>query len=86
MAKRDSRAGLALARRLAFHQQRINAATEPVDTLHAGSCFLAAVVKAVAEVNPRKADEIVDDTVQFMLRQANAHAMHAMHAVKGAKR
>lgn len=60
-------------RQMEFHQARINAAETPVDLLNAGFAYLAAVIKKKAVTDPRKADQITQDTVEFLLRQASAH-------------
>ena len=76
MPNRDgspTRAERTAARRREFHQRRIDGAATQVEALHAGFLYLGAVVKAVAAVDPRKADEITADATEYLLRQANAH-------------
>lgn len=76
MPNRDgspTRSERAAVRRQTFHQDRIDRTSTPVEVLHAGFLYLAAVIKQVAVVDPRKADEIAADATDFLLRQANAH-------------
>ena len=77
MPRRDgspTRQELSAARRLEFFQARVDdASSDPVAILTAGFTYLASVVRRMQKANPKKAEEIVRDSTEFLLRQANAH-------------
>lgn len=76
MPRRDgspTRTELRTARRAGFFQDRLDEARTPVEALGAGFACLAAVIRKVEIVNPAKADQIAEDAVGYLLRQANAH-------------
>ncbi len=76
MPNRDgspTRAEKTAGRRREFHQARVDAASTPVEALHAGFLYLGAVIKEITAVNPQKADEITQDAVDYLIRQANTH-------------
>lgn len=76
MPRRDgaaTRAEKTLVRRQRFFQDRIDQAKTPVEVISAGAGYLLSVICKVYEVNPSKADEIAQDTTEYLLRQARAH-------------
>ena len=85
MPNRDgspTRAERTVARQAAFHQQRVADVATRVDAIHVGCAYLTAVIKQMEAVDPQKADEITVEVTDYLLRQANAHAMHASKGVK----